>query len=92
MYLIITSILLLLLLAFPQQVLDIELVELGIAAGLQDRVIQTRGGFVHMDFSEEHFTSFGTGVYTDLDKSLLPKLYVAFNIDVGKCMHDVYLV
>jgi len=36
---------------WPQVLLDVEMKELGITAGLQDRVIQTYGGLVHMDFS-----------------------------------------
>ena len=35
----------------PEFILNIELRELGIAAGLQDRVIQTYRGLVFMDFS-----------------------------------------
>src|SRR5205809_594413 len=35
----------------PDFILNIEKKELGIAAGLQDRVIQTYGGLVYMDFS-----------------------------------------
>jgi galactokinase/mevalonate kinase-like predicted kinase len=38
-------------LEYPQVILNIEKEELGISAGLQDRVIQTYGGLVHMDFS-----------------------------------------
>lgn len=36
---------------FPEVILNIEKEELGISAGLQDRVIQTYGGLVHMDFT-----------------------------------------
>ena len=57
--------------------------ELGISAGLQDRVIQTRGGLVHMDFSETQFKNRGTGLYTDLDIALLPPFYLAYNVEVG---------
>lgn len=34
-----------------QVILDVERSELGISAGLQDRVVQSVGGLVHMDFS-----------------------------------------
>ena len=34
-----------------QVILDVERSELGISAGLQDRVVQSIGGLVHMDFS-----------------------------------------
>lgn len=40
---------------FPQVILDIEKKELGISAGLQDRVIQTYKGLVLMDFSNVSF-------------------------------------
>jgi galactokinase/mevalonate kinase-like predicted kinase len=77
--------------AFPQLVLDIESVELGIAAGLQDRVVQTYGGLVHMDFQGSAATSGGGvgaagGKYTSLDPSLLPELYLVYNIDLGGYM------
>ena len=38
---------------YPEVILSIERDELGISAGLQDRVIQCFGGLVHMDFSKE---------------------------------------
>jgi hypothetical protein len=66
---------------FPQLILDIERLELGIAAGLQDRVIQTHGGVVHMDFSR--LKEEGRGVYTAMDPHLLPELYLAYNADAG---------
>jgi len=37
----------------PSFVLSVEKDELGIAAGLQDRVVQVYGGLVYMDFSQE---------------------------------------
>ena len=37
---------------YPEVILSIERDELGISAGLQDRVIQCFGGLVHMDFSK----------------------------------------
>lgn len=61
----------------PQVILDIENVELGIAAGLQDRVIQVYGGLVHMDFAD--VASKGHGAYTPLDPALLPALYLVWN-------------
>ena len=67
---------------FPKLILDIEKVELGIAAGLQDRVIQTYGGLVYMDFEGGESNAAG-GVYTPLDVSLLPDLYLVYNIDLG---------
>jgi glucuronokinase len=71
---------------FPQVILDIEKEELGIAAGLQDRVIQTYGGIVHMDFTK--LQSDSRGVYTPLDASLLPELYLLYNTEEGQLSHS----
>lgn len=60
--------------------MNIEKVELGISAGLQDRVIQTYGGVVHMDFSPQANPVFP---YTPLDASLLPELYLAYDMHAG---------
>ena len=74
-------------------ILDIERVELGIACGLQDRVVQTYGGLVHMDFTASGvgdgvMTGVPTGivdngVYAVQDVSLLPPMYLAYNINAG---------
>ena len=71
----------------PSLALNIESVELGIAAGLQDRVIQVYGGLVYMDFAKERMTEqmgFACGVYERLDPKILPSLYVAFSPEVGE--------
>lgn len=76
---------------FPQLILDIEKQELDIAAGLQDRVIQTYGGLVHMDFTKTNTLpsndysnpDAAVGKYTSLDPSLLPVLYLAYNTQFG---------
>ena len=52
--------------------------ELGITAGLQDRVIQTYGGCVFMDFDEEHFQRSGRGRYASLDPASLPPLHLIY--------------
>ena len=62
----------------PTLVMRVETEELGIAAGLQDRVIQTYGGCVYMDFSRDHLEEFGHGRYEVIDPALLPPLYVAY--------------
>lgn len=67
---------------FPQLILDIESEELGIAAGLQDRVIQTYGGMVFMDFSISPEDS-SKSRYTRIKPALLPELYLVYNKDVG---------
>ncbi|KAL5204114.1 hypothetical protein ABZP36_008985 [Zizania latifolia] len=48
--------------------------ELGIVAGLQDRVPWHR----FMDFGKEHMDAFGHGVYTPMDANLLPPLYLIY--------------
>ncbi|CAO0791079.1 unnamed protein product [Mucor circinelloides] len=58
-------------------VLKVEWEELGIAAGLQDRVIQAFGGLVYMDFNREYMEKHGHGKYESLDVELLPKLWLA---------------
>ena len=68
----------------PSLVLSVETGELGIAAGLQDRVIQIYGGLVYMDFAKEHMTEqmgLPCGIYEPLDPKLLPPLYVAYSAD-----------
>ncbi|KAJ1394814.1 hypothetical protein B484DRAFT_425310 [Ochromonadaceae sp. CCMP2298] len=74
----------------PQLVLDIEKRELGISAGLQDRVIQTYGGLVHMDFASPAVTSVtnasatpSRSPYTPLDPALLPPFYLAYDTEAG---------
>ena len=68
----------------PSLVLKAETEELGIAAGLQDRVIQVFEGLVAMDFSKEvmrQIDGFLCGRYEPLDSSLLPPLYIAYSAD-----------
>jgi glucuronokinase len=71
----------------PQQVqpslaLSVEKEELGISAGLQDRVIQVYEGLVYMDFAEDRMTEqhkVRCGVYERLSPDLLPPLYIAYS-------------
>jgi hypothetical protein len=44
----------------PNVVLNAE-EELGITAGLQDRVVQVYGGVVYMDFDKDHMQTWGHG-------------------------------
>jgi glucuronokinase len=68
--------------AQPSFVLSIEKDEIGIAAGLQDRVIQVYEGVVYMDFAlaQEHAVD---GLvcyrYEPLSPALLPPLYIAYH-------------
>ncbi|KAI5063693.1 hypothetical protein GOP47_0022240 [Adiantum capillus-veneris] len=50
--------------------------EIGIVAGLQDRVVQVYGGLVYMDFDKHVMERTGHGLYTPMDVSLLPVLYL----------------
>lgn len=68
----------------PSLVLEAEVDELGINAGLQDRVIQTYEGCVFMDFEKTHLEKYGYGIYEVLEPKLLPRLYIAYKTDLGK--------
>ena len=63
----------------PGLILSVELDELKIAAGLQDRVIQVYEGVVFMDFERERMARDGHGLYEPLDAAALPPLYVAYH-------------
>lgn len=68
----------------PNIALQAETQEMGINAGLQDRVIQCYEGCVHMDFNKAQIEEHGYGVYTPIDPNLLPQLYIAYKTDLGK--------
>jgi len=71
----------------PSFVLSVEREELGITAGLQDRVIQCYEGLVSMDFSREReqvVEGFKTYAYERLDPSLLPPVYVAYSTNLSE--------
>lgn len=67
----------------PALALSVETDELGIAAGLQDRVVQTYGGLVFMDFDEAHVAARGHGRYEPLPAELLPELFLAWRPGAG---------
>lgn len=64
--------------------LETETRELGVPAGLQDRVAQAYEGLVYMDFSRELMESRGYGSYERMDPSLLPSLYVAYRTSLSE--------
>ncbi len=71
----------------PSLVLAVENEELGIAAGLQDRVIQVYEGLVYMDFDkacERLVDGYKTYVYEPLDPILLPPLYVSYSVALSE--------
>jgi len=63
----------------PTLCLSVEKEELGLSAGLMDRVIQTYEGIVYMDFDRKLMEQRGYGVYEPLTPAKLPPLYVAYD-------------
>lgn len=63
----------------PGLILSVELDELKIGAGLQDRVIQVYEGVVFMDFDKERMLGDGFGRYEPMDWRALPPLFVAYH-------------
>jgi len=77
----------------PSLVLSVETGELGIAAGLQDRVIQVYEGLVYMDFSPEQMVTrhgLACGLYEPLEPELLPPLYLAYSTERSKPTERVH--
>jgi glucuronokinase len=74
----------------PNLILSVEKEELGIEAGLQDRVIQVYEGAVFMDFDRELIRRQGHGVYTPIDPALLPPLYMAFDAQCAESSERVH--
>ena len=68
----------------PNIVLETETRELGVAAGLQDRVIQTYEGVVFMNFARELMETRGYGEYEQLDPGLLKDTYVAYRTSLSE--------
>jgi glucuronokinase len=73
--------------AQPSFVLAIENEELGIAGGLQDRVIQVYEGLVYMDFAkarEQIVHGYKCYHYEPLDPALLPPVYVSYHAGLSE--------
>lgn len=68
----------------PNVILSVETDELGISAGLQDRVIQVYEGCVFMDFDAEYMRQTGHGRYEPLEVRLLPPLFIAYRTDLAE--------
>lgn len=64
--------------------LETETLELGVSAGLQDRVIQAYEGVVYMDFSKDLMDQRRYGNYERLDPSLLPEIYLAYRTSLSE--------
>jgi glucuronokinase len=73
----------------PSLVLAAETQELGISAGLQDRVIQVYEGCVYMNFDKTYFLKHQHGIYEPLPVEALPKLYLAYKVELGKVSGNV---
>ena len=63
----------------PGLVLSAERDELGITAGLQDRVIQIYEGITYMNFDQKLMEQRGHGDYVTLNPPAAPPLYVAYD-------------
>jgi glucuronokinase len=61
--------------------LSVETEELDISAGLQDRVVQSYSAPIYMNFSKSAFAKNNDkyGIYEEIDKSLLPKLFLIYS-------------
>ncbi|MBN1292204.1 MAG: GHMP kinase, partial [Candidatus Latescibacteria bacterium] len=70
--------------SFANLVLSVETEELGIGAGLQDRVAQAYQGITYMDFSREIMDRQGYGNYVPLKPSRLPNIYIAYKQDLSE--------
>ena len=74
----------------PTLILAVETEELGINAGLQDRVIQVYEGCVYMDFARELMKTEHRGSYERLNVKDLPKLYIAYKTELSKVSGAVF--
>jgi len=69
---------------FANLVLSVETEELGISAGLQDRVAQVYQGLVYMDFDRTVMDEKGQGVYEPIPLETLPPVYIAYRTDMSE--------
>ena len=65
-------------------VLSVELDELGIKAGLQDRVAQVYETPVYMDFNKDHMEKFGYGIYEPIGIPDDLPIYIAYRTDLAE--------
>jgi glucuronokinase len=71
----------------PSFALPIEREELGITAGLQDRVVQVYEGVVYMDFDvarERSVEGLPSYYYEPIDPALLPPIYLSYHTDFSE--------
>ncbi|QHT69672.1 GHMP kinase [Rhodocytophaga rosea] len=74
----------------PNLALSAEKDELGINAGMQDRVIQSYEGCVYMNFDKKIMEEKKYGQYERIEPALLPKLYIAYKTSLGKVSGTVF--
>ena len=74
----------------PSVVLAAETEELGIAAGLQDRVAQAYEGLTYMDFDPALVAESRHGRYERLDPALLPPLRIAYLAAAAQPSHEAH--
>jgi glucuronokinase len=71
--------------------LAVENEDLGIVAGLQDRVAQAYEGLTFMDFGADRANGSGShGTYEQLDPALLPPMVIAWRTDAAGHSGDVH--
>lgn len=71
----------------PSLVLSIERDELGIMAGLQDRVAQVYEGMTFMNFSQDamqKINGYECGQYESISLEFAPSMYIAYSSDAGE--------
>lgn len=71
-------------------ILSVETEELGITAGLQDRVAQVYQSATYMDFDADLMDGRGYGDYEAMDVGQLPPLYVAYRSDLSASSEIVH--
>ncbi|MHA1681948.1 MAG: mevalonate kinase family protein [Promethearchaeota archaeon] len=59
-----------------------ETKELGISAGLQDRVVQVYDTPVYMDFEREYMLEHDYGKYEEIDPKLFPPMFLAYRVNL----------
>jgi glucuronokinase len=65
-------------------ILSVELDELGIGAGLQDRVVQSYESPVYMDFNKALMEKQGYGDYKTLNSELFRNIYIGYRTDLAE--------
>lgn len=68
----------------PGIILSVEREDLGIGAGLQDRVAQVYEGLTYMNFDKAFMEEHGYGQYEPLDIRLLPNVYIAYQTELAE--------